>query len=74
MIDLREGNQLMIGYNVYRNNERLCIAGIGDFGVLTACVTWVGHTPEKLARWTAEGISAEEPVQFDLGGWRLEKR
>ena len=56
----------MIGYNVYRNNERLCIAGIGDIGVLTACVTWVGHSPEKLARWTAEGISAQGTHPVDL--------
>jgi hypothetical protein len=56
----------MLSYNIYRNNERLCVAGVGDFGVLTACVTWVGHTPEKLARWASAGISEQQPVELTL--------
>lgn len=56
----------MIGFNVYRNDERLCIAGVGAFGVLTACVTCVGHRPEMLARRAAEGISGPEPAELTL--------
>ena len=56
----------MVGYSVSRNNERLCIAGVGDVGVLTACVTWAGHSPAKLARWAAEGISDQAPMELTL--------
>jgi hypothetical protein len=56
----------MVGYNVYRNNERLCVAGVGEFGVLTACVAWAAHSPEKLGRWAAEGIAEQEPVELML--------
>lgn len=64
----------MLGYDIYRNNERLCVAGVGEFGVLTACVTWVAHSPEKLDRWSAEGISEQEPVELtlDVGGLKSE--
>ena len=66
----------MIGYNVYRNNDRLCVAAVGDFGVLTASVTWVSHRPEKLARWAAEGGSEKEPVALTLevGGLKTDDR
>ena len=62
----------MIAFHVFRNNERLSVAGVGDFGVLTACVTWVAHSPDRLARWAAEGLSAEEPPKLGLqvGGLR----
>ena len=65
----------MVGYSVFRNNERLCVAGVGDFGVLSACVTWVGHRPQKLASWVADGIS-EQPVALTLqvGGLRSDDR
>lgn len=56
----------MVGYSVSRNDERLCTAGVGDFGVLTACVTWARHRPAKLARWAAEGISDQEPIELTL--------
>jgi hypothetical protein len=56
----------MVAYNVYRNDERLCVAGVGEFGVLTACVTWVAHSPEKLDRWAAEGIPEQEPAELIL--------
>ena len=31
----------MRAYEVYLNGEKLCLAGIGDDGVLTAIVSWV---------------------------------
>ena len=39
----------------YLNGEKLCVAGVGEYGVLSAHVTWVADSPEKLARWAAEG-------------------
>jgi len=70
------GESAMLGYNVYRNNERLCVAGVGDFGVLTACVTWVGYSPERLVRWAADGISERQPVELTLhvGGLKSDDR
>jgi hypothetical protein len=60
----------MLCFEVYRNGQKLCTAGIGDFGVLTALLTWVSHEPEKLARWAAEGIPETEPstLEFTVGG------
>jgi len=70
------GESAMLGYNVYRNNERLCVAGVGDFGVLTACVTWVGYSPERLVRWAADRISERQPVELALhvGGLKSDDR
>ncbi len=38
----------IIAFEVFRNNERLCVAGLADFGVLTAILTWVARSPEEL--------------------------
>ena len=56
----------MVGYSVYRNDQRLCAAGVGAFGVLTACVTWAASSPERVARQVSEGESAQEPVTLTL--------
>jgi hypothetical protein len=66
----------MVAFEVFRNNERLCVAGVGDFGVLTACVTWVAHRPEKLERWKNEGISEQQPTELNLqvGGLQNNER
>jgi hypothetical protein len=50
----------MVAFEVFRNNERLCVAGVGDSGVLTAIVTWVTHSPDRVKQLAAEGISEEE--------------
>src|SRR5262249_50475076 len=57
---------VMLCFEVYRNGKKHCTAGIGEFGVLTAILTWVSHQPEKLARWTAEGIPETEPRSLEL--------
>ena len=31
----------MIGFEVEVNGERMCLAGVGDFGVLTTIISWV---------------------------------
>lgn len=53
-------------FEVYRNGEKLCVAGVGEFGVLSAIVTWVVHSPEKLARWAAEGREETPQEKLDL--------
>jgi hypothetical protein len=60
----------MLCFEVYRNGEKLCTAGVGDFGVLSAILNWVSHHPEKLARWAAEGIPEVPPthLEFTVGG------
>jgi hypothetical protein len=56
----------MLCFEVYRNGTKLCTAGVGDCGVLTAFVTYVANGPEKLARWAAEGITDLEPVRLNV--------
>jgi hypothetical protein len=60
----------MLAYKVYRNNERLCIAGVGPSGVLTACISWVGRRSETLPGVAADGASREQPseLSFHVGG------
>jgi hypothetical protein len=55
----------MVSFEVYRNNERLCVAGVGAFGVLSACVTWVAHRPKKAQR-APDGASAQKPTELKL--------
>jgi hypothetical protein len=57
-------------FEVYCNGEKLCTAGIGDFGVLTAILTWVSHEPEKLNKWAESGIPDTETTRlgFEVGG------
>src|SRR5262245_29006032 len=68
----RTGQRAMVAFEVFRNNERLCVAGVGDFGVLTACVPGVAHLPEKVERWQTEGISNDDPtaLKVEVGGLR----
>jgi hypothetical protein len=56
----------MVAFDVFHNNERLCVAGVGDFGVLTAIVTWVAHSPETLERWAAGGMSEQQSTELSL--------
>lgn len=60
----------MLAYKVYRNNEQLCLAGVGQFGVLTACVTWVGRRPETLGGPTADAVLPEHELTLQVGGLR----
>src|SRR5262245_64908459 len=65
----------MVGLEVYRNDERLCVAGVGDFGVLTACVNWVAHSPDRLEQWASEGV-LEQPAELNVqvGGLKINER
>ena len=49
----------MIAFEVHRNGEKLCTAGVSD-GVLTAILTWVGgkkREEEAVQHGGAEGVS-----------------
>ncbi len=35
----------MIAFEVWRNGQKLCVAGVGKHGVLTQILTWVAHRP-----------------------------
>jgi hypothetical protein len=56
----------MLCFEVHYNGKRLCTAGVHDFGVLMASVSWVSHSPEQLARWTAQGVPQTDPVEMRL--------
>ena len=56
----------MIAFDVSRNDERLFVAGVGGYGVLTAMVSWVAHPPETLAQWTTDGIVDPETGELNL--------
>jgi hypothetical protein len=57
-------SKAIIAFQVAVNGEPVCTAGIDDFGVISAIMTWVGRRPEK----SADGKSIEEELTFDVGG------
>lgn len=56
----------MVAFEVFRNDEKLCVAGVGDFGVLIACVNWLAHSPEKLEQRKAAGIWEPPPTELNV--------
>jgi hypothetical protein len=57
----------MVAFGIYLNGAHMCTAGIGELGVLTACVTWSGHRVEKLARLSPpERIRTRRVDDLDL--------
>ena len=54
----------MIAFQVTVNGSAVCTAGMNDFGVVSAIMTWVRRTPDK----SADGKSIEEELTFDIGG------
>ena len=56
----------MIGFEISVNGKRLCTAGVGDHGVLTAILSWVRrkgeHTRDKRPH------SSEEELTLEVGG------
>jgi len=50
----------MIAFQVSLNGERLCTAGVGDKGVLSAIVTWVLRT--------ADGVPSPSELSLSVGG------
>jgi hypothetical protein len=61
----------MLCFEIFRNGEKLYMAGVGDHGVLSTIVSWVAHHPAKLARWAKRGetMPASEPhISLSTGG------
>ena len=54
----------MIVFKVSLNGKRVCTAGVRNFGVVSAIVTWVRRRPEK----SRDGKSIEEELTADIGG------
>ena len=54
----------MIAFEVNINGKRICIAGIADFGVLSAILSWARRRPEN----SRDGKSIEEELTFEVGG------
>jgi hypothetical protein len=63
----------MICFDVLKNGAKVATAGLGDYGVMTAIIDWVGHSPHTIAKWQAEGGKDIPPVElrFHVGGLRL---
>jgi hypothetical protein len=50
----------MIAFDVSLNGKRACVAGVEDFGVLSAILTWVRRHPETRRRGrTADELTVE---------------
>ena len=43
------GDTGMLCFEVWRNDEKLATAGLGETGVLSFILTWVGHEPNASA-------------------------
>jgi hypothetical protein len=55
-----------VALEVTLNGEPVCLAGIGEYGLVGATIQYLSHHPDKLARWQAEGRPEREPVTIDL--------
>ena len=53
----------MIAFKLSINGEYKCAAGVRDFGVLSAIITWVRRKPEK----ARDGKIIKEELTADLG-------
>lgn len=54
----------MIVFKVSLNGDEVCTAGVREFGVVSANVTWTGRKPEK----SRDENSIEEELTADVGG------
>lgn len=52
----------MIAFEIHVNGKRICTAGIGEPGVLSAILNWVGSEPRKGTR------KADEFASIRVGG------
>lgn len=53
----------MIAFEVHLNGRKICTAGVGEVGVLTACLAWRGSEPYE------KGSSpVAEYLRLDVGG------
>jgi hypothetical protein len=54
----------MIAFEVSLNGKRVCTAGVQDFGVLSAIVSWVRRRPAQ----SRDGKTIEEELTVEVGG------
>ena len=54
----------MIAFKVSLNGKKACVAGVRDFGVLSAVVTWVRRRPEN----TRRRREAEKELTAEIAG------
>ncbi len=54
----------MIAFEVRVNDELICTAGLEDFGVLSAIISWVRRRPEN----SLDRKSIEEELTAEIGG------
>jgi hypothetical protein len=54
----------MIAFEVYLNGKKICTAGVGDTGVLTACLSYRGALP-----YEEGGPQVRECLTIDVGGY-----
>lgn len=54
----------MIAFKVSLNGKEVCTAGVREFGVVSANITWVRRKPEQ----SRDGNSIEEELTADVGG------
>lgn len=58
----------MLCFEVSINGKRVCLAGIGDFGVLSAILTWVKRNPSRCPKGMNKAKWCEEELSFNVGG------
>jgi hypothetical protein len=59
----------MICFEIWVNNQKVCVAGIGDSGVLAAHVTWSQRRPEESS--TPKVSGSRQSQTFMLVGWLI---
>ena len=59
---------MMVAFEVSVNGKRVCTAGMGDYGVLTSILTWVGRRPAE----SLNGAGTEEELTLEVSA--LESR
>ncbi len=53
----------MIAFEVRLNGKKICTAGVGNLGVLSACMSWRGSQPYERG-----GSPVPEYLRLDVGG------
>jgi hypothetical protein len=57
----------MIAFEVFLNGKKVCTAGVGDLGVLTAMLTWVRREDKNTE--IRESRNVEEELTLNVGGF-----
>ncbi len=63
--------RIMRAFEIYLNNKKLCVAGVGELGVLSAHVTWVGKSRSKNLTLYVGGLTSPDKENVS---WIRERR